>query len=374
MHAPLLALQGLRSRRPLSRIAIAVPDATRPMDLPAALRAYRALLGARWPAARVDVVVGLGLHRKLNDSERAPIEAAGGWPVTDHDPDDCADLGRVGDVPCLVNRTLLAAELVLAVGVVELHQYAGFSGGYKAVAVGCGGRQTLAALHDRALVLHPDVRVGRLAGNPFRERVDALGERIGLHFALQALPDGRWVGGSPREALAEAAAALDPWEEIDRRYSSVILRVPGAKAANFYQASRAATYLALSDRPPLEPGALLVLDARCPEGAGQGSGERAFAELLSAHPPPWQTVLDGDAPEGAGLQRAFMLARLAQNYRLVVAGCERPQELLALGIDATSLPAEAVAGPGALEIPHPFERLPQLRGARPQAGGPSAPP
>lgn len=309
----------------------------------------------------MDVVVGLGLHRNTTEAEREPLQTASGWPVTDHDPDACADLGEVDGLPCLVHPLIAEAELILAVGIVELHQYAGFSGGHKAVAVGCGGRRTLAALHDRALVLHPDVAVGRLEGNPFRAKVDALGERIGLHFALQALPDGRWVGGPPGQALARAAAAIDPWEEIDQQFSSVILRVPGAKAVNLYQASRAATYLALSPRPPLLPGATLVLDAACPEGAGTGSGERAFAELLAAHSPPWHTLLEGPVPEGAGLQRAFMLARLALRYRLIVAGCVNPSALAAIGVEATALPAERVAGPGALEITRPFERLPQLR-------------
>ncbi len=39
--------------------------------------------------------------------------------------------------------------------------------------MGCGGRDTLAALHARELVCHADVEVGRLAGNPFRAAVDA---------------------------------------------------------------------------------------------------------------------------------------------------------------------------------------------------------
>lgn len=348
------ALDGLPAIQ--GRLAVAVPDLTRSVDTPAALRA----LAERLPGVEGKVVVGLGLHRRLTPEERAPLEAASPWPVLDHDPDACVSLGEVEGVPCLVNPALAEADSVLLVGKVELHQYAGFSGGHKASAVGCGGRATLAALHARAMVCHPDVVVGRLEGNPFRALVDALGERIGAIWALQQLPDKRWVGGPPKVALAAAAAALDPWQPVARRWSSCVLQVPRSKAANVYQASRAATYIGLSPAPPLTEGATLYLDAACPEGAGQGSGERAFAELMRRTAPPWGSLLTGPVPSGAGLQRAFMLARLAQRYRLVVSSCETAEELESIGITATRTPAMDLAGPDTLVVPEPFIRLPQL--------------
>ena len=81
---------------------------------------------------------------------------------------------------------------------------------------------------------------------------------------------------------------------------------------------------------------------------------------MAKTPPPWQSLLEGPAPTGGGLQRAFMLARLAHRYHLIVAGCRDPEALRAMGIDATAEPAESVAGPGALEVPEPFTQLPQL--------------
>ncbi len=302
------------------------------------------------------VVVGLGLHRPLSESERAPIEAASPWPVLDHDPDGCVDMGEVNGTPCQVHPAFVEAEVILTVGRVELHQYAGFSGGHKGVAVGCGGRDTLAALHARELVCHADVEVGRLAGNPFRAAVDALGEHIGVAFALQYTASGCWIGGPPTEALRVAAEAEDPWLIVPTLHDEVVIRCPGRKAANFYQASRAATYLALSPSPPLRPGARLVLEAACPEGMGRGSGEQAFARLLR-ETGDLRTLLSGEVPSGAGLQRAFMLARLQQRgYRLLVTGCEAVPELVACGIEATDEPAATSAS---LVVGEPFRKLPQ---------------
>lgn len=328
------------------------------MDTPGAVRA----LAARFGDHPGSVIVGLGAHRPMTDAELAPLRAVSTWPVLNHDPDACTSLGEVDGVPCLVHPAIAEADAVLAVGKVELHQYAGFSGGHKAVSIGCGGRETLAAMHARDMVCHPDVVVGRLAGNPFRDRVDALGRACGLGFALQALPDGRWVGGDPEDALRVAAAALDPWRWVDRAYDTCVLRVPRAKAVNAYQASRAPTYLALSPAPPLVDGARLIVDAACPEGVGLGSGERALAEVLRRFAPPWAEVLTGPPPRGAGVQRVFIFARLAQRYRMIFAGCDDPAPLRAVGLDATATPADALAGPDALVVEAPFERLPQLRG------------
>ncbi len=336
---------------------MAVPDGTRAVDVPAALAALVPQLGE---CDSVTVVVGLGLHRPLTPEELAPLQAACPWPVLNHDPDACTPLGDVSGIPCEVHPAFTDVDHILTIGRVELHQYAGVSGGHKGVAVGCGGRATLAALHARERVCDPRVVVGSLHDNPFRALVDALGRHIGCAYALQVLPDGRWLAGHPDRVLAPAAAALSPWWEVDDPVEACVLRVPPSKATNLYQASRAATYLALSPRPPLVEGARLILDAACPEGPGLGSGEQAFADLMARTPPPWQTLLDGPAPTGGGLQRAFMLARLARHYRLIVAGCTVPAALRALGVNATDEPADVVAGPGALQVPAPFTQLPQL--------------
>ena len=135
---------------------------------------------------------------------------------------------------------------------------------------------------------------------------------------------------------------------------------PSAKAVNFYQASRAATYLGLSPAPPLHPGAQIILDAACPEGLGNGSGEQAFAEALSSVPPPWGQLLGGHAPDKGGVQRALMLARMADRYPIIVAGCDNPAPLISVGVNATSRPAREIAGPDTLVVESPFLRLPQL--------------
>lgn len=339
---------------PSRRVGIALPDGTRPVDCAAALTALRPFLEGDPPA-----VVGLGLHRKMRTSELP----ASPFPLLQHDPDDTVPTLNIKGIPGGIFRKLSEKDALLSIGAVELHQYAGYSGGHKGVAVGCGARNTLDALHHRDLVTAGGVEIGRLEGNPFRELVDLLGEAARCRWALVQTAGG-WLAGEPRWVLQRAAASLDCWEEHPERYPAMILDVPVRKAVNFYQASRAATYVGLSPAPPLQEGATLYLEAPCPEGMGTGSGERAFAELLRQGRAPWRELLEGPAPVGAGTQRALVLALLLQHYSLVICGVQDPEALRACGLNATSLPAAALAPPGTFRLRDPFHRLPILTGGQ----------
>ncbi len=331
------------------RVAIAIPDGTRPVDVPAALAALRPWVG------EATAHVGLGLHRPMSPAE----QPASPFPVVQHDPDDVVLTAVVDGVPGGISRALAAADVILGVGIVELHQYAGFSGGHKAVSVGLGARATIDALHHRDRVTAPGVGLGNLDGNPFREVVDALGAAAGCVWALNTA-GGRWFAGEPRRVVREAASSLSCWVDVDEPVDAVILKVPVQKAVNFYQASRAATYVGLSARPPLRPGATLYVEAACPEGMGEGSGERAFAALAERLPYPWAGVLAGPPPEGGGTQRLVVLALLLARYRLVVTGCTNPAPLRRCGVDARVESAAMVAPRDALVVDDPFGKVPRL--------------
>lgn len=306
----------------------------------------------------MEVVVGLGLHRPMSQAELASIAP---WSPRQHDPDDVVETGLVHGIPGAVGRPVAEAAWSLSVGIAELHQYAGVSGGHKGVAVGCGGRATIGALHARGRVLQAGVALGQVAGNPFRAAVDALGEAAGCRLALVWLPQERvWLAGEPRAVVAEAGARLSPWWTVSEAAAGAVLTVPPAKASSLYQASRAATYLALSPRPPLAEGGVLALEAACPEGLGEEAGFRA---ALASCEPPWTPLLTGPEPTGAGAQRAVILAAVAQRFTLRVYGCARPEALEAVGIEATRLPAPRDRG--WLAVPQPFARLPQLPGQTP---------
>ena len=136
-----------------------------------------------------------------------------------HDPSDVVEVGTVGGTPVELNRRVALADAVLSVGMVEPHQYAGFSGGAKTVAVGAGGEPLIRYTHGPDLLGRPGVRLGRIDGNPFRDLVDRAGDRCGLEFCLNVThgPAGilAAAAGTPRRvvhALADTArAAREAW-------------------------------------------------------------------------------------------------------------------------------------------------------------------
>ena len=106
----------------------------------------RELKAAGIPDDHITLLCGTGLHRPSTQEEKRlklGSEVLGRYRVLDNEPQNRAvlsDLGTTqGGIPLSVNRFVYEADLVIATGIVEPHQYAGYSGGRKTVAIGAAG-------------------------------------------------------------------------------------------------------------------------------------------------------------------------------------------------------------------------------------------
>jgi nickel-dependent lactate racemase len=96
--------------------------------------------------------------------------------VIDNEPQSDAvlvDLGLTeGGVPVSAHHAVVEADLLIATGLVEPHQYAGYSGGRKTVAVGAAGEALIAHTHGPAFVDHRGTRlaVSRVTPSTRRSR------------------------------------------------------------------------------------------------------------------------------------------------------------------------------------------------------------
>jgi nickel-dependent lactate racemase len=369
---PLAELAG-----PSDRVCVVFTDATRAVPdhllVPALLRELEAA-GVR--DEDITLLCGVGFHRPSTPLEK--IQKLGGetatrYRVADHaasDPAQLADLGTWDGIPLLVNRLAVDADLLIATGVVEPHQYAGYSGGRKTTAIGAGGEATITVTHGPAMLDHPGTRLGSIEGNRFHQAVTESARRAGLRFILNVVQDGahRVVAvraGEPAEAFAELVEiARGVYEvSVSRQYAIVVAGVDPPKDANLYQASRAATYLWCASRSVVRPGGVIILPARCPEGAGQGSGERRFFELLRDADGALSLVSrlrkEGYPPGG---QRAYVVAQMLTGCQVIVVGTEDPaivrechmtpaatiEEALSMAQDRVGREAEALIVPHAL--------------------------
>ncbi len=342
------------------RVTVVVPDATRPID-PAVID--RLIAELRRQRAEITILVALGLHRPMTDAELEPLLSIATRHralLLQHDAHD-PDLIAVGEAR--FHPAVVQAEALIAVGLVEPHQYAGFSGGVKTIAIGCAGAATIAHLHGLRFLRQRGTRIGCIDGNPFQEELWRLASPFAI-WALQIVPGGDTHFGPVRDAFAHAVAqaATLCFFDVDEELDWMHLVVPRAKAQSFYQASRAATYVALVDRPAIKQGGMLIVDAPCPEGLGVGSGEQAFVRALArGRDVLLDELIHSDRAISGGEQRAYVLALATERARIGVLGAPSMPELAPLGVVEL---AELGALPGrGRRFDDPFQRVPRLGGS-----------
>jgi len=350
---------------PDDEIAVVVTDITRdaPDDvlLDVLLEELRA---AGVDRRQVTVVVGLGLHRPMTDDELRAMLGEHADLAVNHDPDAVVEVGAVEDVPIAVHPAVAAADRVLSTGVVEPHQYAGFSGGAKTVVIGAGSEDFIRYTHGPDMLSQEGVRLGRVDGNPFREAVDRAGDLAGPDFCLNLTKGPAGIldvaAGDPRAVVSDLAgtARTALSVPVEGAYDAVVAGVGAPKDANLYQASRAATYVALGDRNPLRDGGRIVIPAELPEGAGRGTGERRFHERLAGATDA-ESLYDG-MREGyePGAQRAFVVARVLRDYDVFVTNSDAPDVVEACLMTARDDVADAVEpGSAVLVVPDALNTL-----------------
>ena len=326
-------------------VAIVVTDGTRAVPTDVLLTGLLDELDAAGVARdQVTVVVGLGLHRPMTDAELDEMLGEHADLAANHDPDDVVAVGDVDGVTIELDRTVADADLVAATGVVEPHQYAGFSGGAKTVVVGAGSESQIGYTHGPDLLARDGVRLGRVEHNPFREFLDRAGDLAGPDFCVNVTKGPQGVlgvaAGDPRAVVRDLAAtardALSVPIPDDETYDAVVAGVGAPKDANLYQATRAATYVALGDRNPLAAPAThadrgagsargrIVVPAELPEGAGDGTGERRFHDWLSNASDADALYREMKAGYEAGAQRAFVVARVLRDHDVHVTNSQHP--------------------------------------------------
>src|SRR5213593_1593859 len=288
---------------------------------------------------QITVIVAIGLHRATTDAEKRDklgtvVDRVRVVDSNGRDPAMWADLGTIPpyDVPGSTQKLVKEADLVVATGIVEPHQYAGYSGGRKTVAIGCCGEPVITATHGMRFLEDPGVRLAKIDGNPFHETVREIARSAGLTFCLNVVTDDRErvvavAAGDPDAVLADlvAKAAALYTRPIAKQYDIAIAGVGYPKDVNLYQASRAATYLRFAPTPVVREGGAIIIPAQLPEGAGEGAGEQRFLAALERAASPAAVVEEARRHFAGGEQRAVMVALTLQHCAVIVAASEAPE-------------------------------------------------
>ncbi len=287
----------------------------------------------------VTLLCGIGMHRPSTPEEKvAKLGQAvvDRYQVIDNEPQNpsaLVDLGTTGSgIPLSVNKVAYEADLLIATGIVEPHQYAGYSGGRKTLAVGAAGEDMIAYTHGPLMVDHPGTRLGRIDGNPFHEAISEAARRAGLRFIVNVVQDDqkRVVcvrAGEPEATFKELVDMAKSIYEVPvpQQYDVAVAGVGFPKDANLYQACRAASYLFLAPTPVVKPSGVFIVPAPCGEGAGDGVGEQRFLKAMQDAPDA-QAILEDARRHGypPGQQRAFVMAKVLEQNEVIIVGAEDP--------------------------------------------------
>jgi nickel-dependent lactate racemase len=287
----------------------------------------------------ITLLCGTGLHRPSTYEEKVTklgADVVESYRVVDNTPQDRANFvdlrRRENEVPMSVNSIAYEADLLISTGIVEPHQYAGYSGGRKTLAIGAASEEMIGYTHGPALVDHPGTRLGKIEGNPFHDAITESAKRAGLRFILNVVLDEvqrpvAICGGGPEAAFAQLVAVAQNAYTVPvlHEYDVVIGGVGFPKDTNLYQASRASSYIFFAPTPVVKKGGVIITPARCHEGAGLGVGEQRFYEELRSAPNV-RALLEKMRRDGyqAGAQRAFIMAKVMEVNPVVIVGAEHP--------------------------------------------------
>jgi len=332
----------------------------------------------------ITLLCGTGMHRPSTAAEKIAKlgkDIAANYRVIDNEPQNpslLADLGSTaGGVPVSVHRAVMESDLVIATGIVEPHQYAGYSGGPKTLAVGAAGEDLITHTHGPAFVDNARTRLGRLDQNPFHDAIAEAARRASLSFIINVVMDARGhilnvAAGNPDEAFRRLVAFARTVYEVPvpRQYDLAVGGAGFPKDSNLYQVSRVATYLFFAPTCIVRPGGYFIIPARCEEGAGSGIGEqRFFASLRDAPDIPF--ILNDARRNGypAGQQRAFVLAKVLEQSHVIIVGSEHPEAVSACKMIPASDMDEAFRIAAAdvgfdcdvLIVPHALQTLPVIQ-------------
>lgn len=313
---------------------------------------------------QVTVVVGLGLHRPMTDEEIAAALGEHADLAVNHDPDRTVTVGTVDGCAIELFETAAKTDVLCSTGMVEPHQYAGFSGGAKTAVIGAGGESQIRYSHGPEMLAKEGVRLGRIDDNPFRDFLDRAGDVVGVEFCLNVTHGPTGIlgasAGDPRPVVADLAAtaraALSV--EIEGRYDAVVAGVGAPKDANLYQTTRAGTYVVLGAVNPLRPGGRVVIPAELTEGAGEGTGEQRFYDRLASATDAgvlYEEMREGYEP---GAQRAFVVARSLRDHDFWVTNSRHPKVVEACLMSAAPTVEDAIEpGGDVLVVPDALNTL-----------------
>ncbi|MCD6551830.1 nickel-dependent lactate racemase, partial [Thermotoga sp.] len=304
-------------------VSIAIPDQTRPNVSKYILPPLVETL-LKKEAKEIRICVGTGLHRKATEKELeelVPIKKSR-VRVFIHDARKKETLTFIGktsfSTPIWIMKYFAEADLKIVVSIVEEHQFAGFSGGAKGVAIGLGGEETVRGNHSK--LTSPYAKMGLIEGNPVREEIDEVGNMVGLDLLINTVLNENkeiiklFVGSHPSSHREACQFVKESSGVPVRDLYDIVIVSPGGypRDIDLYQSQKA---LAVAQEF-CKPGGKIILLAECSQGFGD---EGNYVQILEKAPSPVFVLDNFDFSNfQVGPHKAFLLARTLSKHEVFI--------------------------------------------------------
>ena len=260
---------------------ILICDITRPVPNGLILpHLIKELTEAGMAADSITVLVATGLHRP-NEGDELRELVGSDWvldtvTVANHFArldDDHEYLGTTsGGIEARLDRRFIQADLRIAVGLVEPHFMAGYSGGRKVVVPGIAHEKTIRAFHCARVLEDRMTANCIIEGNPLHAVQMEVMQMVGRCLAVNTVIDeDRRISfvnfGEIEESHLEAVSFVRPYAEISlkTRFKTVLTSSGGYPLDKTYYQTVKGMVSALDI---LEPGGDIIIVSECSEGIG----------------------------------------------------------------------------------------------------------
>lgn len=300
------------------RVAIAIPDITRPLPS-GRLLAWLFEELSHVPAENFVIISGTGTHRGNTDDEwRSMVgeEIFARYRCIDHEGTNAETLAYGGrssfGYDVYFNREYVEADRRILMGFIEPHFMAGFSGGYKAAFPGVTSVDAILNYHNAENIGHERSTWGVLDGNPTQQSVRAGGSLVPVDFLINITQDNerRITGffmGDVIEAHEEGCSFCKATAMVacDQLYPLVVTTNSGYPLdQNLYQTVKGMS----AASQILQPGGHIICASRCNDGFPAHGN---FKDFLLRHDSP-QAMLDAVHSPGFKLMDQWQVQLLAK--------------------------------------------------------------
>lgn len=277
--------------RPCARITLVVPDHTRYCSLPEILAHLLPELQTH-SGAQIEVLIANGTHSVQAEAVARATVGARAWaelPIRQHDCHNKSALAFAGETtrgtPVWLDQKVLTADLVITIGGVLFHYFAGFGGGPKMLLPGVAGYETTLYNHRRTIDpqtgdFHQFCYEGNIETNPVYLDLAEIERFVPQAISLQVVLDLNKKFAAARvgplvQTHRDLAATVKSLYEIPMAApADVVVASAGGFPAdvNLIQAHKSIHHAFAA----VKHGGALVILAACSEGIGSSSFLRYF--------------------------------------------------------------------------------------------------